>query len=53
MHRTNTSTVRSVVNALEISLRYVFAWYDTFSAHIQTANQRSVPLQKTRTIQYF
>ena len=54
MHRTKTTTVRSVVSKLQMSVSNVLAWYDTlirFSPLIQTAYQSTVLLQKARTVQ--
>ena len=52
MHRNNTSTVRSVVSELQISLRNILARYGTFGTHIQTAHQSTVAvlLQKALTV---
>ena len=52
MHHTNTSTLRSVVSESQTLLRNILARYGTFSTHIQTAYQRTVPVpsQQGRTV---
>ena len=52
MHRTNTSTARSVAGQLQTSLCNVLEWYGTFSAHMQAAYQSTVYVlsQKARTV---
>ena len=50
MHRITTSTLRSVVSELLMSLYNVLAWYGTFSTHFQTAYQSTVSSPKARTV---
>ena len=56
MHRTNTSTVPSVISELQTLLRCVLAWYDTLvrlvRILIQIAYQSTVPVpsKKARTV---
>ena len=41
MHRSNTSTVRSVVSELQTLIRNVLAWYATLLSLVRTFKQRS------------